>query len=171
MEEKISISQAGVRYGIYLAIVSIIYSTLLQILGLVTNRWLGYVSIIFVIVALVLAHNEYKKSNEFMSYGQGLSISMIIVVISTVVSSLFTFVYIKFIDNSMLEQIRQQSEEQMMKRGMSDEQIQQAMTISSKFMTPVAITIMGIIIGVIFGTIVSLIVTAITKKNPPETVA
>ena len=171
MEEKLSIKQVGLRYGIYLAIISIIYSTLLQILGQGANKYLGYVSIIFLVVALVLAHNEFKKSNEYMSLGQGFGISMIVIALSTVISSIFTYLYIKLIDDSMLGIIRQQAEEQMLKRGMSDEQVDQAMNISSKFMTAEAILIMGILTGVFFGFIIGLIISAITKKNPPEAVA
>jgi hypothetical protein len=139
-------------------------------MGLAAKQSLGYVSIIFVVVALVLAHRDFKKSNEFMSYGQALGISMIIVTISTVISTIFTYIYIKVIDDSMLGMIRQQSEEQMMNRGMSEEQIEQAMSISSKFMTAEAIVGFGIFFGILFGFIIALIVSAITKKNPPEAV-
>ena len=89
MEEKLTIRQVGMKYGIYLALISIIYSTLLQIFGLAANQALGYVSIIFTVVALVLAHKDYKASNEFMNYGTGLKIAMLIVAISSVLSVIF----------------------------------------------------------------------------------
>jgi hypothetical protein len=168
MDEKLTVKQVGIRYGIYLAIIAIIYTTLLQIMNMAANQSLGYISYIFVIIAIILAHRDYKKSNEFMSYGQGISISMISITISTVVSTIFMYLYIKFIDNSMLELIKQQSEAKMQQRGMSDEQIEQAMAISSKFMTPEMILVFGILGGLLIGFIISLIITAITKKTAPE---
>ena len=168
MEEKLTIGKVGVRYGIYLTLVSIIYSLILQIIGQAANQKLGYISLIFLVAALVLAHNEYKKSNEFMSYGEGFKISLIIVSISSVIGSIFTYIYVKFVDSSMLETIRQTQEMQMEKRGMSEDQIQQAMKIAGKFSTPEMILIFGIIGAIFFGIIIALIVTIFTRKSPPE---
>lgn len=168
MEEKLTVGKVGVRYGIYLTLVSIIYTLLLQILGQAANQKLGYISLIFLIVAIVLAHNAYKKSNEFMSYGEGFKISLIMVVISSIVGSIFTYIYVKFIDSSMLETIRQTQEMQMEKRGMSEEQIQQAMVYAEKFSTPEMILIFGILGAIFFGIIIALIITIFTRKSPPE---
>lgn len=166
--EKTSLKKVGLKYGIYLALVSIIYSILLQIMGLAANQTLGYVGLIFLIVALILAHKEFKDSNEFMSYGQALGISMIIVSINAVISAIFTYLYLKFVDDSMIGMIRDKAMETMEKRGMSDTQIDQALQIQSKFMTPEWILIWGILGGIFFGFIISLIISAITKKSPPE---
>jgi glucan phosphoethanolaminetransferase (alkaline phosphatase superfamily) len=167
MEEKLTVKQVGLKYGIYLALVSIIYTLILQISGLAANQSLGYVGIIFMVVALILAHRDFKRSNEYMSYGQGLGIGMIIVSISSVLSSIFSYIYIKFVDSSMLDVIREQGMAQMEKRGMSDAQIEQAMEMQAKFTTPEMILIFGILGGIFFGFIVSLIITAFTKKTPP----
>jgi len=168
MEEKLTVKQVGFKYGIYLALVSIIYSLILQIIGQATNRPLGYVAFVFVIIALWLAHRDFKRDNEYMSYGQGLGISMIIVSISSVLSSIFGYIYIKFVDDSMLDAIREQATIQMEERGMSDAQIEQAMEMQSKFTTPEMILVFGILFGIFFGFIIALIVTAITKKTNPE---
>lgn len=168
MEEKLTIKQVGIRYGIYLALVSIIYTTIIQMMGQGANRNLGYISIIFVILALVMAHRDYKKSNEFMDFGEGFKISLILISISTVVSAIFSYIYVKFIDNSMLEAMRQQTEATLEKRGLSDAQIQTALEMQAKLTTPEMILVFGIVLGLIFGLIVALVVTAITKKTRPE---
>jgi hypothetical protein len=168
MEEQVTVKKVGIKYGIYLALVSIIYSLILQIAGLIANQALGYVGIIFTVIAFVMAHNEFKKANEFMSYKQGLGISMIIVLVSSVLASIFTYIYVKFVDDSMIELSRAATEEKLMERGLSDAQIEQTMEIQSKFMTPEMIFVMGLFIGILFGFIVALIVTAFTKKTNPE---
>jgi hypothetical protein len=168
MEEKLTVKQVGLKYGIYLALVSIIYTLILQIMGLATNRPLGYVAFVFVIIALFLAHRDFKRENEFMSYGQGLGISMIIISVSAVLGSIFSYIYIKFVDDSMLAAIREQAEIQMEERGMSDAQIETAMEMQSKFTTPEMILVFGILASLFFGFIIALIVTAITKKTNPE---
>ena len=168
MEEKLTVKQLGLKYGIYLALVSIIYSLILQIFGLAANRALGYIGFVFLIIALLLAHRDFKRSNEFMSYSQGLGISMIIVTISTVLGSIFSYIYIKFVDDSILDQIKEQTIESLESRGLSDAQIEQTLEIQSKFSSPEMILVFGLIAGIIFGFIISLIVTAITKKSNPE---
>ena len=168
MEEKLTTKQVGMKYGIYLALISIIYSLILQIAGLAANQALGYVGFIFTIIAIVMGHNEFKKSNEFMSYGQGLGISMIIISLSAVLSSIFSYVYIKFVDDSILETIRIKAEEQMMNQGLSDAQIEQAMEMQAKFTSPEMIMVFGLLGALFFGFIIALIVTAITKKTDPE---
>jgi hypothetical protein len=95
---------------------------------------------------------------------------MIIVTISSVLGSLFSYIYIKFVDSSMLDVIREQGMIQMEERGMSDAQIEQAMEMQARFTTPEMILVFGILGGIFFGFIVSLIVTAITKKSPPVVV-
>jgi hypothetical protein len=59
--------------------------------------------------------------------------------------------------------------EQFEARGMSDEQIEQAMNFSAMFMTPEAILLFGIVFGIIGIIILGLIVTIFTQKKAPET--
>ena len=169
MEEKITTKQVGTKYGLYLAVISIIYGLGLQLAGLAGNQALGYVGFVFFIALLILGQNEFKKDNEgFMSYGQGIGISTYITVISVVLSTLFTYVYLKFVDDSMLKMISEKTEDKLIEKGMSDAQIEKALEMTEKFQTPEMILIFGIIGGIIMYLIIALIVTAITKKQNPE---
>lgn len=168
MEEQLTVKGAGLRYGVIAAIVLIIYGLILQIAGLITNQALAYINYLILAVIIFLAHKAYKeKGDGFMTFGQGLSIGVIISIISGVVSAIFSYIYLKFVDDSMLAMIREQSYRTMEEKGMSDEQIEQAMGFSEKFMSPEMILVFGIIGMVFFGFIISLIVALITKKNNP----
>jgi ABC-type antimicrobial peptide transport system permease subunit len=103
-----------------------------------------------------------------MSYGEGIGISFWIGLLSSVISSLFTYIYIKFFDASFVEMIKEKQIEEMQARGMSDEQIDQGMKFAEMFMSPEAILIFGIIGGIITVLIVGLIVTIFTQKKSPE---
>ena len=65
----------------------------------------------------------------------------------------------------MMDNQRQAMEEQ---GRLSEEQIDQAMEMTAKFMTPEMMLIFGIVGGVIMGLIVALIVTIFTQKKNPE---
>jgi len=169
METQASTSKIGLRYGLISGLILIIYSLILQVAGLASNQKLGWLSYIILAVIIYMAHNAFKQQgNGYLSIGQGLGIGMIISAISGVFSGVFLFVYLKFVDNSMLEEIRDRSYEQLESKGMSDEQIEQAMSMSEKFMSPGMLFIFAIIGTLFFGFIVSLIVSLFTKKSNPE---
>lgn len=161
---------AGMRYGLISGIISIAYFLVLSISGVDTTQgfwqWFGWC---VPIILLVLAHKYYKDNGDgFMSYGQGLSIAFWMGLISSVISSIFTYLYVKFIDTGFIDLIKERQIQAMEEKGMSDEQIDQAMQIASMFMTPEAMLIFGLIAGIIGTLIIGLIVTIFTQKKNPE---
>ncbi len=130
MENKPTVSQIAIRYGLILGLILIIISIIFEFLNLEfkTQQNLNYGSFIFVLAAIILAHKAFKEGGDgFMSLGQGIGIGTLLSVISGVISGIFTYVYLKFIDDSMLQEIKDLQIEGMEKQGMSDAQIEQAM--------------------------------------------
>ena len=128
--------------------------------------WVGY---IFLVIVMVFAHKAFKEGGDsFMSYGQGLGIGTLVSLITGLLSSAFMFIYVKFVDDSMIAQIKEQQISGMEEQGLSDAQIESAMEIASRFLTPGVMAIMGVVFFVFIGFIISLIVSAITKKNNPS---
>jgi hypothetical protein len=172
MEETTSITtrSAGIRYGLILALVSVIYFLVLTIMNVDMTSGIGrWASILFYVAGIFLAHKYFKDNGTgFMSYGEGIGISFWIGLLSSVISSLFTYIYIKFVDSSFVEMIKEKQIEEMQARGMSDEQIDQGMKFAEMFMSPEAILIFGIIGGIVTILIVGLIVTIFTQKKSPE---
>ena len=169
MEEKVTTSQIGLRYGLITGLVLIVYSLILNMTGMVGNQALGWINYLIILVGIVMAHNAFKKGGDgFMSYGQGLGIGTILSLVGGIMSGVFAFIYMKFIDSSLLQTINDEAMEKMQEKGMNEDQIDQAMKVTSKFMTPTAILLLAIVGSVIIGFIISLIVSAITKKNNPE---
>lgn len=166
-QDKLSVRSVGIRYGLILAAVSVIFFLLASMLSLNTTegpaRW---VSLVFMTVIFILGHKYYKENGDgFMSYGQGMGIGFWASLLSSVISSAFTYVYVKFIDTSWMETIKEMQLEQMEKQGLSDEQIEMSMSMMERFSTPEMIFIFGIIGGVFLGVILSLIITIFTQKN------
>lgn len=168
MEEKSTIWPIGFRVGVMLALALIIYSMLLQVTGMATNKALGFVTNVFYIIGIVWAHKTYKESGDgYMTYGQGLGLGVVVAGVAGVISSLFSYLYLKFIDDSMLGEILNQSRVAMEEQGLDDEQIEQALAMTQKFTTPEMIMIWGVLGALLMGLIFSLIISAFTKKNNP----
>jgi hypothetical protein len=170
MEQQVTTRGVGMQYGVIVGIIMIIYGTLLQVSGLALEyQSLSYINYIFLGVVIYLAHKKFKEDGDgFMSYGQGLGIGFWISLIGGVISMVFSYIYMSFIDSTIMEQAMDKARYDMEEKGMSDAQIDQAMSITEKFMTPEMIFVMGIVGTLIFGFILSLIVSAITKKTDPQ---
>jgi hypothetical protein len=169
MEEKTTTRQIGLRYGLIVALIIVVYSLILQFTGLAMNRPLGFLVYAILIAGIYMAHIAFKKDGDgYMSLGQGIGIGMWITLVAGVISSVFSFLYVKFVDDSMIQTAMDEAMTQMEERGMSDDQIDQAMNITEKFMQPGALLVIGLISMLIVGFILSLIVSAITKKTNPQ---
>lgn len=160
----------GIRFGLIGAVISIAYFLILNLAGLDMTQgfwnWLGYV---ITIVILVFSHKHYKDNGDgFMSYGQGIGIAVWIGIISGLISSIFNYLYIKFIDTSFLDTVKDRQMEAMQEHGMSDEQIDQAMQFSSMFMSAEAMLFYMLFGSIIVTIIIALIVTIFTQKKNPE---
>ena len=167
---KLTTRDAGIRYGIILSCLSILYFVTVAATG--TNmtegigRWGG---LIFTVAVLWFAHKYFKENGDaFMSIGQGVAISFWVCMISSVISSLFTFVYVKYIDDGFIQNLKDQQYEQLLNEGMSDSQIEQAMSISESFMTPTALLLFGIFGGIIMGLIIGLVISLFTQRKNPD---
>jgi hypothetical protein len=171
--ETVSTRSAGVRYGLIAAIIGIIYFLVLNTLGQDMQegpwRWVSYV---LTIVFVVLAHKYFKDNNAgFMAYGQGVGIAFWLALVSSVINSIFTYVYIKFIDPTFIEMMKEKQLQQLQERGgMTDQQIDQAMQISSMFMTPEAIFGFALVFGILGTVVIGLIVSIFTQKKAAEQV-
>lgn len=169
MEEKSTLWPVGFRVGVILALALIIYSMLLQVTGMVTNQALGLIPYVFYILGIIWAHKTYKESGDgYMSYGQGLGLGMIVAGVAALISSLFSYFYLKFIDDSMLGEILNQSRIALEEQGMDDEQIEQALAMTQKFTTPEMLMVWGLLGALLTGLIFGLVISAFTKKNNPE---
>ena len=169
--EKSSTKQVSIKWGLIAAIVAIVFFIILTLTETDTSPWAGWIGLIPFIIIVVLAHKEFKEGGDgFMSYSKGLGIGTLVALVSAVVSGIFRYIYIKFVDEGYFERIEEQTIRQLEERGLSDSEIEAALEISSNFTNPEISLVFGIVGGVFFGFILSLIITAFTKNSNPEDV-
>ena len=169
MEEQVSTKQLAIKYGLILGIFSVLYFLLLALTNQMSNQALGWLGYIPFIIVVVLAHRAYKAEGDgFMSYGQGLGLGTLVAAVSAVVSSIFSYIYTKFIDTEFYENLREKMEDTWAEQGMSEEQIETASSMMEKFSNSEISLIIGLLGAVFIGFILSLIITAFTKNTRPE---
>jgi hypothetical protein len=160
----------GIRYGVIMGIVSIAYFVILVVAGVDMSQGIGrWGSMVYTLAILFLAHKYFKENGDgFMTIGQGTGIGFWTTLIASGISSVFTYVYIKFIDQSFIQQLLDKQREAFEEQNMSEDQIDQAMTMTAKFMTPEMMLVFGLIGGVVIGVICAVIMSLFTQKKNPE---
>lgn len=168
MEEKTSTARVALKYGLVVAVVTMVYSTILYVAGLGSNRMLASLTYVFMIVAIVLAMKDFREKNGgFISYGEGLGLGSLTSAVLGLLSSAFTIFYLQFIDSNILTQSMDQMREELERKGMDDAQIESALEVSQKFMSPGIMFVMVILGYLVMGFIFSLIIAAIMRKEKP----
>ncbi|WP_026994601.1 DUF4199 domain-containing protein [Flectobacillus major] len=166
MENQTTTTKVALKWGAIVGIISIVYSTIVMVLGLMGNQAIGWLVYLIIGAGIFLAMSNYKKENGgFLSYGQGLGIGSMMSAISGLISSAYSFVYMRFIDATVVDQLLKKAQEDMEKQGFSDEKIEQALEMSKIFMSPGAMFVWGVLGSIIIGFLLSLILAAIAKKD------
>lgn len=166
---SVSPASVGMRYGLLTGLVSIIIS-----FGLFAARMeqspLRFVSFLVLLGGIVLAMRYYKENNQgFMSFGEGLGIGAMLSAAVGVLSAIFSYVYLNFIDPEVLSRMMDKARTDMEARGgMSDEQIDQGMAMAGKFMNGPIMMVAVVLGSVFFGVLLALVVSAFIKHAKPE---
>lgn len=170
MEQKTSVLNYSLKWGVILGIIMVIYSLLLYILDLSLNRALGWVAYAILLVAVFLAVKNYrdKLNGGFLSFGNAFSIGLLIFIFSGIISAIFSFIMFKYLAPELIDKITVMQEEKLLSRGIPEDMVEAQMGMAKKFMSPGMMSIMSVVSSLVGGSIISLIVAAILKKanNP-----
>ncbi len=168
MEEKVSTARVALKYGVLVAVVIMVYTTIINIAGLSQNQALSSVQFVFMIAAIVMAMKEFRAQNKgYMSYGEGLGLGTLLSAVMGLLVSMFSSFYNRFIDPTILTQALDKVRMDMEKRGMDDAQIDMSMEQAQKFMSPGIMFFTGVLMTILTGFIVSLVIAAIIRRDKP----
>lgn len=168
MEDQVSPARVALKFGLLTSLGIIILTTLLNVTGLALNKVVSNIVYIVLIAGLVLAMKDLRNENKgHLSYGQGVGLGLLVSAIVGLLVSMFIMFYHQFIDSSLLQQQLDAVRIEMESKGMEDAQIESAMEMTRKFMTPGLLFVLSVFGYLISGLILSLIISAIMKKDKP----
>jgi len=166
--KKITVARNALNYGVMIGLAMIIISLLFYILNINDQSISQYISTVLIIAGIIIGVLNYKKNNGgFISYGQSLGTGVLIGLFSSIIVSIYTIIFFKFIDPGMIDVVLRKAEEKMLEKNpsMTDEQLEVAMSYTRKFMTPLWMSITSILGSTFISFIASLIISIFTKKN------
>lgn len=165
--ERASVQSVSLLYFLYFIGITLVVSIVNSLIGIkesYASFFPLFLSLIFIAV-VVKAHIYFKNNNDgIMTFGQGFSIGAFITLLSSSITALIIYGFLKYIDNSALQTIFDQSIEKWEAQGISQEQID-AFTgfFSSEF-----ISFLIFMMYSVGGLITSLILPIFTKKENQE---
>ncbi|MBN2862285.1 MAG: DUF4199 domain-containing protein [Bacteroidales bacterium] len=167
MEQKVNVWKATLNSGLILALIGIVYTLVMYFLDLSLNKVQGYVFILVQLVVLFYLVKSYRDNymHGIISFGQALGAGVVICLYYSIIIAVFTFILYKFIDPDLVDRTLAMTEELMLKRGLSQAQMDTAMGVQTKIMKPGFIAGMGIFGSMFQGLIMSLLIAAFVHKE------
>lgn len=161
------------KYGLIVAATGILLSLITYLLGLDktdAGQYIGWINVPIMIVAMVFAIKEKrdKELGGYIEFGKAFSTATLVVLISTAITAIYTYIYVTVINPSFIEYTLQKEITKMEESGKSQSEIDMALPYIEKFMTPTMMSVFMFFGGLVMGIIVALIVAAIMKKPNPN---
>lgn len=164
----------GVLYGLINAGAAILFTVILYLSGAKTFvSPVAFLGLVIPLVICILGGLQYRKQHGgYMEFNEALKVTFQILVIGSLIATIFQFVLFNYIDVPFRQAVAQASvpkvERFMRWLGASDDQIDKAVeeTLSKNNYT-IGKLITGFVFGCIGWFLVALIVSAIIKRKRP----
>jgi len=167
--------QTALRYGLIGGAISVVVNLVAQLLGwadgsnMGMSMLIGAIGIAVYIIAQVMGVRQHRDNElgGYISFGRAFLVCLVIAMVMAIIASLFNYIYLNFIDPEAMERMIEGIREQYEEMGMSDEDIENALSMIDMTTSPLMQIVGGIFGGAVMGGITGLITGAIMKKEPP----
>ena len=168
MENKRTQIKVAMNYGTLFGLTGVVIFLLFYFIGTDIQskipQWLGYCALIIFITLGIKSHRDADLGGH-IGYGKSLGTGTLIALFGSVITAIFTVIFFNYIAPEMIQRILEAAQQNMAEKNMSEEQIEKAMEITQKFMTPVWLFIFSILSTTFMGFLFSLIISIFTRKE------
>ena len=158
-------------YGLITGLVLIIYTLLLYMTNnlLEQNFILGILNYVILIAGILIGTRTYRDQHlgGYISYGKALGTGVLISIFSGVIMGVFTYLLYQVIDPGLMEKSIQLIQEEMLKQGMAESQVETMTEMQQTIRSPLVMMFGSIISYGFLGLIFSLITSIFTKNEKP----
>ncbi len=159
----------AMNYGLVFGAILVAFSVLTWALNMMLESYISYINYLLMIVCLYFLGRKYRDEHAggFITYGKAFKFSALTLLFTSFILGFYTFIFYKFIEPGMINVILEKSREAMLEKSsdLTEEQIDMAIEMQKKFMTPLMM-FFGSMIGIyFFGIIFSLITSIFVKKK------
>ena len=168
MENKRSQSKVAMNFGALNGLAAIALTLLFYFIGTDIQSMIptitGYAVMILFISMGIKSYRD-EDLGGYISYGRSLGTGTLISLFAGILFAVFMVIFFNYIAPELPQKIIEGTQQKLAERGMSEEQIEQAMSMTKKFMSPIFLFIFQIVGSVFAGFIISLFVSIFMKKE------
>lgn len=148
----------------------ILFSLVMYSIDINMQNPLMYLAFLLLAIGIFFGIISYRDNylGGFISYGKCIAVGVMISLFASILLAIYSYLFFTFFDQSAIRKIMDLAEENMVKKGMTEEQIEMAMKYTTKFMTPIWMSAINILSYTFWGTIIALILGIFTKKTDPS---
>jgi len=166
----------AIRYGLIGALVFCIYTLVGNLTGLSSGSFGMVASMIssFLVFAIAIGiivvavkHHRDKELGGYISLGRIVLIGSVAFFIALLISNIFNYIYMNFIDPGFVDDIMVNMEE-MMSGMIPEDQLDDVLAQTREGFTPSKMFTTGLLFPALFGVFVSAIIGLIMKVEPPR---
>ena len=170
-ESQVSGMPRALKMGLTVGLIGIVIAV---ISGMMTKSGnsgastaLGWLSFLILVGGGFMAAKSHRDQDlgGMMSFGRGFLVAFVTIAIASILVAIFNYIYMGFIDPSMIDEIRRQAMENMDEQNMPEESYDMAVSMMESMTSAGAIAAMGSMFGLVGGAIFGAIIGAITKRT------
>lgn len=159
----------AINYGVILGVIMILIGVVMYVTGMALEgkQWPQYLYYLIFPIVILYAINQFKKVNgNLLSLGEAIKVGLAIAVISGIIYGVYMIIFNYVIDPEFMTKMMDAAREKLMENpDMTEEMIEQSMSIAEKFMNPWIGITFWVAMSAIFGLIYSLIGGLIMKNE------
>jgi hypothetical protein len=169
-DQSNSVNHMAMSYGLYMGLALILNSVVFYVMGSPFAPASAYISYAIIIASIAWSMKTYKENNSEagVSYGRALGLGTLQSLFASMILAFFTFVLYKLVDKTLIDKFLAFLEEQLLKSGTGENQIDTVMTMYRKVMTPLVYSLAQIFSVTFYGFIFSLILAIFFKKQSTD---
>jgi hypothetical protein len=170
-ENEVSFMPVVQKYTLIMAATSIIMTLIMSIMGmsnLILMSLLGLLVLVAMIVIPVLGVREHRNNQlgGLISFGRAFLVCMLILGLSILVSTIFNYVYMNFINPSYIDTMKEGITEMMEKYNLPEAQLEESLKPFEEMKTPIG-NLKSMAKSLAMSAVIALIIAAIMKRNRP----
>ncbi len=160
------------NYGVLLGILSVILGVVMYVTDAHLDPSIIYtvISSLILIVVITYGIKAFKQENGgFLNLTEALKVGIGIAVIGGLISAIFSYVLMTFIEPDFMAQTMEVTRNKMLETNpnMTEDQVEEAMEMGASFSSPWVLMAFSLIGSLFFGLIISLIAGLVMKKENP----
>lgn len=165
-----SLVKGAMTSGLILGLALIVFSVVLYILGIYKPpTWVGILNYVLIIGGIFYGQKKFRDDElgGYISYGKALGTGVLVALFASIIYGVYFYLLTAVIDPGYMDQIYAATEEALLEKGNSEDQVEQMLDAAKQYMTPIMLLVSSVIGFVFWGTIFALITSIFVKKNEP----